>query len=219
MNEAADAAPPAGGDQATADAVESANERVTIENAFAKYDTDRSGFIEADELRGLLAELGATLSPKEAKRALQILDVDGSGMIELEEFKQWWETKDAAETAGDDVELRRKLERVAATGREQHRADIHVAAWRGNVQLMRQFLDLDPSLVSAADDSEVGERYTPLHYAAYQGHLDMCTLLVRFGVSAYPLAGTLLPPGGAGARVGQSGDGDGLTSLGPPCSS
>lgn len=189
MSEAAGAAPVAGGNGATADAVESANEQVTIENAFAKYDTDRSGFIEADELRGLLSELGAKLSPKEARRALQILDEDGSGMIELEEFKQWWENKGAAETMGDDVELRRKLERVAATGREQHRADIHVAAWRGNVQLMRQFLDLDAALVSAADDSEVGERYTPLHYAAYQGHLDMCTLLVRSPPGAPVAAG------------------------------
>lgn len=167
------------GDASTDGAAARAGEQITIENAFAEYDKDKSGFIDASELRGLLQSLGAKLSGKELKQALRIVDEDGSGMIELDEFKRWWENKDASAGTGDDLELRRKLERVAATGRQHHRADIHVAAWRGETQLMRQFLDVDAALVNAPDETEIGERFTPLHYAAYQGHLDMCSLLVR----------------------------------------
>ena len=37
----------------------------------------------------------------------------------------------------------------------------------------------DPSLANAEDTTEFGERYRPVHYAAYIGHLELCQLLVQ----------------------------------------
>jgi hypothetical protein len=40
--------------------------------------------------------------------------------------------------------------------------------------------------VNAEDSSEYGQRYRPLHYAAYQGHLPLCQLLVQQGAKVNP---------------------------------
>lgn len=43
---------------------------------------------------------------------------------------------------------------------------------------MQKYIEIDPCLSSSVDDSEWGGHYTPLHYAAYRGHADICKLLL-----------------------------------------
>lgn len=58
---------------------------------FLKYDTDKSGIIEAgDEFSGLHAELLALkLTSHSREKALEDMDLDGDGQIEFNEFVGW----------------------------------------------------------------------------------------------------------------------------------
>ena len=42
-------------------------------------------------------------------------------------------------------------------------------------------IQADVALANGEDTTEFGNRYRPLHYAAYQGHLAICQLLVQNG--------------------------------------
>ena len=53
----------------------------TIRAAFAAFDADGSGSIDASELLELVESLGGILSPDEFQAALRLLDKDGNGVI------------------------------------------------------------------------------------------------------------------------------------------
>jgi len=58
--------------------------------AFKKFDKDGSGEIDREELGELSAELGHTLTAEQINDALIDLDINGDGVIDLEEFKRWF---------------------------------------------------------------------------------------------------------------------------------
>ena len=59
----------------------------TFKAIFDKYDTDKSGNIEADELTQILTEAGITnVNPAEVQMMVKDFDLDGDGMISLNEF-------------------------------------------------------------------------------------------------------------------------------------
>ena len=74
--------------QATADfgSVNSA----TVRKVFMKYDEDCSGFLESSELRKLLRDLGIQPDSLIFDRAVEALDTDGNGRVDLEEFTRWY---------------------------------------------------------------------------------------------------------------------------------
>jgi Ca2+-binding EF-hand superfamily protein len=64
---------------------------------FQKYDVDGSNSMDASELQSLLTDMGWTnVTNADVQEALAVLDQDGNGTIELDEFLQWslyaWET-------------------------------------------------------------------------------------------------------------------------------
>lgn len=59
-------------------------------NAFAKLDTDESGFIDEKELRSALRMLGEYLDEDEVKACLAAVDTSKDGKISLEEFTAWF---------------------------------------------------------------------------------------------------------------------------------
>lgn len=63
---------------------------VSIEIAFAKYDTNRSGDIDARELALMLEDLGVEVTEERLAEAFDVLDADGNGFISFEEFADWW---------------------------------------------------------------------------------------------------------------------------------
>lgn len=63
---------------------------VSIEAAFAKYDRDRSGDIDASELALMLEDLGVEVSDERLSEAFALLDANGDGIISYQEFGQWW---------------------------------------------------------------------------------------------------------------------------------
>ncbi len=85
---------------------------------------------------------------------------------------------------------------------QSSKTDIHKACWEDDIEIVRYFLDVDDArpkelgevkLVNMPDmtgnedgqnpDLFEGDMNTPLHYAAYQGHLKLCKLLVERGAN------------------------------------
>ena len=57
---------------------------------FDAHDADRDGKLAGSELGALCAACGAALAPREVESALRILDTDGSGLVDREEFVAWF---------------------------------------------------------------------------------------------------------------------------------
>ncbi|CAF1056452.1 unnamed protein product [Rotaria sordida] len=60
--------------------------RAEILEAFRKLDHNHDGFIEADELKIILDQLGRHFSNEEIHRMIAQVDRDGNGKISIEEF-------------------------------------------------------------------------------------------------------------------------------------
>ncbi|ETW10154.1 hypothetical protein H310_00524 [Aphanomyces invadans] len=67
--------------------VEALLSKMTPEEMFVKFDEDHSGMISTDEFIKMLPQLGIKLSDAKAIRIFDTCDKDGSGEIDLEEFK------------------------------------------------------------------------------------------------------------------------------------
>lgn len=62
----------------------------TIAAAFAAYDPAGMGNIPVDCLTNLMADLGLSLAPEQARRAATQLDRAGLGSVTYGEFMLWW---------------------------------------------------------------------------------------------------------------------------------
>lgn len=62
-------------------------------------------------------------------------------------------------------------------------ADIFSASWKGDAAAVKVWLAADSALARATDDSEWGEGYCALHYAAYEGHVNVCEVLLHAGAA------------------------------------
>jgi len=61
---------------------------------FNKYDTDQDGSIGTGELHALCMEMGAELNAEQLEVAIKVMDTDGNGTIEYDEFEKWWNSED-----------------------------------------------------------------------------------------------------------------------------
>lgn len=154
--------------------------RETVRAAFDCYDEDHSGWIDAAELRHLVADLGGVLTDRDIRKALHILDRDSNGAIDKDEFTEWWVQNADNEASG---EVEKTLARLKELGRQRFRVDIHTASWNGFLDVVERLLEDGSELVNQKDTSEYGNSNSPLHYAAYQGHLPVCEILIKHGAT------------------------------------
>lgn len=103
------------------------------------FDKDSSGCIDAKELQQLMFEFGVVVPDEEVDKALAVVDTDGSGEIDLEEFSVWWlcaphpQIKEtvALKLLRTKLRLRQKLREVKesfANRSKQDMGDVYVAA-------------------------------------------------------------------------------------------
>lgn len=71
--------------------------KMTAEECFLEFDTDKSGLIDYEEFQQMLPRLGIDISEAKALRYFRMCDKDNSGAIDLDEFKvraegqrEWW---------------------------------------------------------------------------------------------------------------------------------
>jgi calmodulin len=60
----------------------------TLEQVFAEIDRNGNGTLEPDELKALMARADLDVSGQELDEMIKMADVDGDGLIDLQEFKQ-----------------------------------------------------------------------------------------------------------------------------------
>eukprot|EP01052_Picozoa_sp_SAG31_P017266 SAG31_NODE_1174_length_9538_cov_3.152453_7_plen_261_part_00 len=70
---------------------------------FERFDADKSGFIEASELRALSAVVGSELTEEQASQTIAHLDTDGDGKISFDEFAAWLKAADEHTKYGTEV--------------------------------------------------------------------------------------------------------------------
>ncbi|WP_223668895.1 EF-hand domain-containing protein [Kangiella shandongensis] len=63
-----------------------------IQNHFKFFDRDNNGRIDLEEFAELLAVLSPDSNPEQAKEGFSLIDTNGSGYIEFDEFLSWWKT-------------------------------------------------------------------------------------------------------------------------------
>ena len=68
------------------------SEAATLARLFARFDADGDDKLDVGELRAMMAELTPhkNVSLEAATAALHLLDVDGDGLVELDEFAAWY---------------------------------------------------------------------------------------------------------------------------------
>jgi len=66
-----------------------------LHSVFTAIDTDKSGYLDATEVRQASQALGFELSGNKLHTAFAAMDINGDGKISLEEFEQWWNSYDA----------------------------------------------------------------------------------------------------------------------------
>ena len=64
--------------------------REEAEQLFAEVDEDGSGTLDAEEVQQLASRLGLKLDRVAAKEAMDVMDADGGGDVDFEEFWMWW---------------------------------------------------------------------------------------------------------------------------------
>ena len=106
------------------------------------------------------------------------LDSDGSGIIELEEFTEWWVQRSVKSRSGGGL-IAMKLRKLARKAAQLFFTDIFTAVWNDDLNLVKTFLESDRRIGNASDVSEYGDGWTPLHYASYKGHLSIAEELIE----------------------------------------
>ena len=108
-------------------------------------------------------------------------------------------------TAGEDgeqSELSKRLTAMAKKVTQSSKTDIHKACWENDIVIVSYFLDIDAARPKEMGETKLvnmpdktgneegqnpelfeGDDNTPLHYAAYQGHLELCKLLCDRGAN------------------------------------
>eukprot|EP01123_Difflugia_compressa_P005154 TRINITY_DN1675_c0_g1_i1.p1 TRINITY_DN1675_c0_g1~~TRINITY_DN1675_c0_g1_i1.p1 ORF type:complete len:256 (-),score=62.44 TRINITY_DN1675_c0_g1_i1:164-931(-) len=61
-------------------------QRETYRQTFDMFDADKSGAIDADELGAVMKKLGVNLKSNDLKKMIKVVDIDGNGEIDFNEF-------------------------------------------------------------------------------------------------------------------------------------
>ncbi len=63
-----------------------------IRQHFNFFDRDGNGFIEVKEFIALLKEISPKTTTSQAITGFELVDENNDGLIEFEEFMEWWQT-------------------------------------------------------------------------------------------------------------------------------
>eukprot|EP00941_MAST-03F_sp_MAST-3F-sp1_P000416 g416.t1 len=76
------------------------------ETIFMQFDTDASGFVDINEFKNMISQLGVAMSPMEMHFTLDYIDRDKSGQVDIAEFAEWFATlnidDDGKDVSDDD---------------------------------------------------------------------------------------------------------------------
>ncbi|CAK9023821.1 Parvalbumin alpha (Parvalbumin III) (Parvalbumin pI 5.0) (Parvalbumin-3) [Durusdinium trenchii] len=62
--------------------------QLKFQAAFKQIDTNKSGFIECNELEAVLKTLGVTLTPEQVRCVFKAADLNGDDKLDMEEYEK-----------------------------------------------------------------------------------------------------------------------------------
>ena len=145
-----------------------------------------SGSIGRAQLDDLFSDLGVDFD-SEAVRAATVkalarwcTTAEPMG-VHKANFMSWWETCYAPSLPEEPSELDETLHELRLFSKKRACPDVHTAAWAGDLALVKLFIEEDEGQAKLADgtDQTLGGQNTPLHYAAYQGHMPVLRALLE----------------------------------------
>jgi len=173
----------------------------TASLAFGSLDPSSVLILETSSLPQLLSL--CSIHPKLEDDCIASCDGGATGTLKKDDFVRWAVRVEAERVGGGNVqlgrldgedeeegrgdgaeELLRRVGELEGKSRRMHETDVFEAAYTGNLELLQSFASIDPSFLSNADETEFGSRYTPLHYAAYSGHLNCVEFIVEESADA-----------------------------------
>lgn len=93
---------------------------------FDKADTGGVGSLDREEVRGLMNELGRPMADHELDTAMQLMDEDGGGTVDFDEFRKWFSW-----LVDGDMTIRKIFDLVDADGSGMlDHEEVHVALKR-----------------------------------------------------------------------------------------
>jgi len=63
-----------------------------MRKTFDSFDTDASGCLSLDELESVMCGVGFSLSQEQLQQLIAVLDLNGNGMVEKDEFLHWYKS-------------------------------------------------------------------------------------------------------------------------------
>ena len=127
-------------------------EEQRLRSLFDEIDIDGGGSLSRDEVAELSKVLGIPLSESDLNEAMRMMDADGGGEVDFDEFKEWWAyAKSSPAMSGLANEL---------AAREQRRVRAALAAGLSEEEverLLALFSQIDVDGGGTLDRDEVGE--------------------------------------------------------------
>ena len=72
------------------------DENVELRRTFDSLDSDGSGTLTRTEIGTLAKQMGKQMSEKELDKCMNMMDIDGNGSVEYDEFAEWWDQNDGS---------------------------------------------------------------------------------------------------------------------------
>ena len=131
---------------------------VSLERQFRGFDTNSDGSIDHDEFRNGLASLGANVSEAQIDDLIMILDQDGDGEIDYQEFAAWFGAGPPPPPILPEVKARMDASEITpALGMSQPEST--VSAYRAQKLLERRKQKADAKAAAEAASQPEGEMF------------------------------------------------------------
>ncbi len=111
-------------------------EVATLSRLFVRFDADGDDKLDASELRAMMRELtpDKEVSEEAATAALRLLDVDGDGLVELDEFAAWYGSSRLWHRGGGELLANEEMRREEQEARSLEDAVAQEARPTGEAQ-------------------------------------------------------------------------------------
>jgi Ca2+-binding EF-hand superfamily protein len=163
---------------------------VSIETAFARYDSNRSGTIELDELESLLKDLGVDASEERLRDAMATFDMNNDGVISFEEFGVWWRRDEVSYTI-------KRSDAITAVQGVNDRTDVRSSLANMSIRSDKVRVRGGSALRSSRDSQNNDDRSVMTTHSAFQSPTNMS---VRSSSAARTRPPTASVTGAGGGR-------------------
>lgn len=114
-------------------------EEIEVGHSFDCFDVDNSGSITKEEFRDILTRLGAAMDDEHFDRLMTVLDRDGDGEVNKEEFIKWYKFFSSKE----QIPLREQAEDLFAIFDDDMSGEVTLGEFKDNLDTLNMGFTID----------------------------------------------------------------------------